>query len=115
GEADFRLSGFEWSLRLSSVMPRTRNRGRATDRVRAPELERANAQFSFATDWFDFGLLAAETLAAIDVRARGTKSLERVREDIVLNSNLSIREKDLLQNLLAIEADDRLREGTSVI
>ena len=54
GEGDFRLSGFEWSLRLSAAA-HGGSFGAGPDQMRAPELTSGNAIYSVASDWFDFG------------------------------------------------------------
>lgn len=70
GECDFRLSGFEWSLRLSAAAI---GQSVGTDLVRmhAPELDEEIRSYSVASDWFDFGVLAAEIVGGVqDQRQR---------------------------------------------
>jgi hypothetical protein len=49
-EPDFRMTGFEWSMRIASVA------GRQNKKIHAPRVEHS---FSFARDWRDLALLFA--------------------------------------------------------
>jgi serine/threonine protein kinase len=115
GAGDFRLSGFEWSLRLSSTGATARGGGGSRNRLRSPELDRIDAQFSFASDWFDFGLLATEVISGISVHGRGRKALERVRSEVKRHPNFSQRERQLILDLLEPHPNNRLRQGTAVL
>lgn len=118
GECDFRLSGFEWSLRVSTPPPITGRAGAASGssnaRLRAPEFEKAEAQYSFASDWFDFGLLAAE-MFGLPVIGRGARAVERLRDQILNLAYLSGPEKALLLGLLEFDPERRLAQSTVVL
>jgi hypothetical protein len=110
GSNDFRLSGFEWSLRVAG------NDGGSTilakQRVaRPPELERGPGEFSTATDWFDFGLLAAELFG---VQVKSLKKLESLRNAVTQFAAFREREKTFLLSLLEPEPDRRLSDGEAV-
>ncbi|CCV11476.1 putative Superfamily I DNA or RNA helicase or helicase subunit-like protein [Mesorhizobium sp. STM 4661] len=110
GSNDFRLSGFEWSLRIAGNDGASANP--AKQRVaRPPELERGPGEFSTATDWFDFGLLAAEMFGA---PVRTVRKLSALKKAITDLPTLREREKTLLLSLLEEEADRRLVDGESV-
>lgn len=113
GEGDFRLSGFEWSLRISggSAPP---NVATASSRLRAPELDRAGGSFSFATDWFDLGVLAAELLG-FEIPKRGKRGLDRLRVQISTSSQLVAAERAVLLNLLEPAAELRLSQTAAVL
>ena len=102
GEGDFRLSGFEWSLRVAGKDGAATRVGQRPG-PRAPELG-AGREYSTLTDWFDFGVLAAELFGcelkphkkAISLRG----AVERLR---VLN----VPEQQLIQRFLADDPDER--------
>jgi hypothetical protein len=113
GECDFRLSGFEWSLRLS-----TAGRGGSLEsgprRMRAPELGTESATYSIASDWFDFGLLAAEVVSGITVAGDGIYALAQLRRDLGDARFLSGEERSLLGGLLLPNPDARRLECVDV-
>jgi hypothetical protein len=104
GAADFRLSGFEWSLRIASP-DGAATKVRHGYTIRAPELQRPDAEYSMATDWFDFGLLAAEILGA---PVRHSKNAEGIRAAISKSSQMREGERDALLHFLADNPDERI-------
>lgn len=115
GNCDFRLSGFEWSLQVSTPPPIS---GRAasvqSSRIRAPELETEDARYSFATDWFDFGIFAAE-LFGLSVLGRGKRALHKLREAIAKYDVLGVSERAFLNSLLEEDPENRSAQGTTIL
>jgi DNA polymerase III delta prime subunit len=112
GHFDLRLSGFEWSLQLSaSTAAATGDRG---GRMRAPELDRVGGAQSFATDWFDFGMLVAEMLG-LPVSGKASRALGTLLTAIDRVSYLTGVEKDLLRRLLAADPELRLARSADVL
>jgi hypothetical protein len=106
GECDFRLSGFEWSLRLSAAAM-GQNVGTDLDRIHAPELDEATPSYSVASDWFDFGLLAAEIIGGFRITGRGLEGLNTLRRSIITSRNLTEPERELISGLLLPNPDER--------
>jgi len=107
GGADFRLSGFEWSLRIAS----SEGAGSGVRHgysISAAELKRADPEYLVATDWFDFGLLAAEVFGA---PVRNSRNVEGVRVAIRALSQLREAERDVLLQFLAENPEDRIASG----
>lgn len=108
---DFRLSGFEWSLRIAG------SEGAAAT-VAEPgtllprELEGSGAEYSTASDWFAFGLLCADLLG---ISPRSFRKRERFRDAIKEASHLQALERQLLLELTAEESDDRLIDEVDVV
>jgi hypothetical protein len=111
GMGDFRLSGFEWSLRISGREGAAASVGRPQGLV-APELAGSAAEYSTATDWFDFGLVAAELLGAPVV---ALKNREGLRKTVSALSNLRDAERALVLRLLEEQSERRLASGEQVI
>lgn len=105
GECDFRLSGFEWSLRLTVDSLSGTSDGPA-GRLRAPELDAAEPSFSMASDWFDFGLLAAELLGFLPI-GHGLDAIDNLRKRIRAASFLSETERSIIDGLLTPNPDVR--------
>ena len=116
GDGDFRLSGFEWSLRLAGAEGGASSVFRKT-RFSAPELDRKDGEHSTATDWYDFGLTAAElfgvpvnttrTRTAIQPLVRGLGHLREAEKDFIWR----LLDQDQEQRLVdAEEIDDLLRK-----
>jgi serine/threonine protein kinase len=110
GDGDFRLSGFEWALRLAG------NDGSAIRvqyryPVQAPEVERAEGEYSPGTDWFDFGLLAAELFGA-PVRAAKKRNVARAAIDKL--HALRESEKAIIRQLIAEDPEERLADSEAV-
>ncbi|TPM02122.1 AAA domain-containing protein [Mesorhizobium sp. B2-3-10] len=115
GECDFRLSGFEWSLQISASPPVAGKAERSdAARLRAPELFGNDGRYSFATDWFDFGLLACE-IFGLSVAGRTNKHLLKLREAIAEHSHLSLSERALLHDLLEADPDQRMAQSAAVL
>lgn len=110
GQADFRLSGFEWSLRLVGLDGAAAKvvRGNAPQ---APELDRDEGEYSTGTDWFDFGLLVAELFGA-PVRASNSRIVARSAVERL--TNLRVRERELILHLLADDEQYRLAGAEAV-
>lgn len=111
GQGEFRLSGFEWSLRVASSDGGASRIAR-THAVRAMELDRGSGEYSTATDWFDFGLLAAN-LFGVDLKAH--KKRDSVRANVERLNVLNNRERDLIHQLLAEDPEERLYDDKSVL
>ncbi|HYH70083.1 MAG TPA: AAA domain-containing protein [Methyloceanibacter sp.] len=111
GQGDFRLSGFEWSLRVASREGAAQRTGRL-DALRAGELARGSGEYSTASDWFDFGVLAAQ-LFGVDIK------LHRKRESLRLSVDrlnaLNRGEREFILQLLAESAEDRLCDDKTVL
>jgi hypothetical protein len=93
-EPDFRMTGFEWSMRIATVA------GRQNRRIRAHGIENS---FSFARDWRDLALLFA-TLFDIPVGPLGDLKIvpSRVAE------HASAAEIRLLRTMMGLEKVVRL-------
>lgn len=108
---DFRLSGFEWSLRVAG------SEGAAV-KVAEPgtlvprELEGAGAEYSTGSDWFAFGLLCAELLG---VSPRGYRKREKFREAVEGMNYLHAPELRLLLELIADNVEDRMIDEADVL
>lgn len=112
GGADFRLSGFEWSLRVAGREGAAREIGRNAKHPRAPELDKNEGEYSTATDWFDFGLVAAELFGA---KVRGTKKRAEIRASIGRLGNLNEAERYILNRLIAEDFENRLLDGEEIV
>ena len=114
GEGDFRLSGFEWSLRLNAAA-HGGALGSVPGRMRAPELAVGSATWSVASDWFDFGVLAAELVG--DERPAGTDlaALDNLRKRILRSRVLLEEERRLVAGLLLPNPDVRRVEHAGVV
>jgi serine/threonine protein kinase/DNA polymerase III delta prime subunit len=111
GQGDFRLSGFEWSLRVAGPDASAAKIDRATV-LMAPELEKTEGEFSTATDWFDFGLIAAELFGA---PVRNTKKREALRSAVDSMQALREGERDLIIRLLAESSEQRLSGSDEIL
>ncbi len=111
GQADFRLSGFEWSLRLVGLDGAAAKvvRGEAPQ---APELDRDSGEYSTATDWFDFGLVVAELFGAA---VRISKNRDVARASVERLSTLRVKEKEFILQLLAEDEEQRLSTSDAII
>jgi serine/threonine protein kinase len=97
GGGDFRLSGFEWSLRVSAAADAVARPSRKT-KLQPPELERIDPEYSTATDWFDFGLVASEMLGLPVATINNRRGL---REAVQTTAHLRSTERELILSLLA--------------
>jgi serine/threonine protein kinase len=110
GEGEFRLSGFEWSLRLTGLDSGPSKVGRKSLFL-APELDRQDGEYSPATDWYDFGLIAAEIFGA------PLKSIKKRSALAALISNLTtLRESEryLIRQLLEENQEHRLVDAEEI-
>ena len=103
GAADFRLSGFEWSLRIAS--PEGAARVRQGYSINAPELRNDNAEYLTATDWFGFGLLAAEVFG---VPVRNLRNIDGVRTAVKRLHQLREGERESILQFLAHSPEERI-------
>lgn len=110
GQGQFRLSGFEWSLRVAAPQGEG-GRVRTRRRLLAPELDRNAQEYSVATDWFDFGLTAAEVFG---VSVSQLRKRESVRSAVSGANFLRESERSLLLQLLSEDPDERLSNGEAV-
>ncbi|MBX3500033.1 MAG: AAA family ATPase [Alphaproteobacteria bacterium] len=111
GEGDFRLSGFEWSLRIAGSDRPSAATGRVRNLV-APELAKAEGEHSTATDWFDFGLVAAE-LFGVPVSA--LRNREAVRSATTRLHTLRNNERYTILRLLEESHELRLASSDEVL
>ena len=97
-EADFQLTGFEWSIRLPSTadrLPSHISRGVGDEQI----------VHSFLQDWHAFGILVA-SLLQVDVRAFLAKRKDADARN--QGEHLTAQERDLLLSLLRVTPHDRL-------
>ncbi|HWF63247.1 MAG TPA: hypothetical protein VN685_01405, partial [Rhizomicrobium sp.] len=113
GECDFRLSGFEWSLRLGAAAMGS-SFGTELSRIRAPELEATTPSYSVASDWFDFGLLAAEVVGGFRPAGNGLAALNELRRSVLAATHLTETERTLIAGLLTPNPDARRIECVEV-
>lgn len=111
GQGDFRLSGFEWSLRLAGQEGAASQVGQRNTLL-APELDGAGSEYSPGTDWFDFGLVAAELFG---VAVKQYRKRAGVRDAVQQLATLREKEKQLIISLLAEDAEKRLSNAEEVI
>ena len=108
---DFRLSGFEWSLRIASREGAAAKVGQGY-LVRAPELERTEAEYSILTDWFDFGLLAAEIFG---VAVHALRKRDLVRSAVQKLGQLRDFERQAILHFIAENPDDRIASAEAAV
>ena len=113
GECDFRLSGFEWSLRLRAAAHGVRF-GAGPGRMRAPEIGLGDGACSIASDWFDFGLLATELTAGLKAGGDGLQALDGLRRSVMASRTVSEEERGILLGLLLPNPDARRGECAGV-
>ncbi|MCJ7997490.1 AAA family ATPase [Rhizobium cremeum] len=111
GAGEFRLSGFEWSLRVAGTDGSAAKVARMSQVV-APELEKADGEYSTATDWFDFGLVAAELFG---VSARTIKKRDAIRTAVTGLQALRDGEKSIILRLLEENHEQRLATSNEVL
>jgi serine/threonine protein kinase/DNA polymerase III delta prime subunit len=108
---DFRLSGFEWSLRIAgSEGAAATVAGPGT--LLPPELEGTSAEYSTASDWFAFGLLCAELLG---VSSRAYRKRDRFRDAVKDAGYLHALEQQFILGLTAEDSEDRMIDEADVI
>ena len=97
GGGDFRLSGFEWSLRVSAADKAVARPSRIA-KLQPPELELVEPEYSTATDWFDFGLLACDLFGLPIATINNRQGL---RNAVQTTAHLRATERELLLSFLA--------------
>jgi hypothetical protein len=93
-EPDFRITGFEWSMRIAAV---------GSGRARKMQAPRAEDAFSFARDWRDLALLFALFL---DIPNGPLADLKVIPSRVA--EHASAAEVRLLRAMLGLEAVERL-------
>jgi hypothetical protein len=93
-EPDFRMTGFEWSMRIASVA------GRQNKKIHAPRVEHS---FSFARDWRDLALLFALFL---DIPSAALGDLKVIPSRV--GDHASASEVRLLRAMLGLEKVARM-------
>ena len=110
GQGEFRLSGFEWSLRLAgpdSGASRVSRKGA----LFAPELDKSDGEYSTATDWYDFGLIAAELFGAPIKNIRKRSALPALVANL---TNLREAEREIVRRLLEENQEQRLVDAEEI-
>ncbi|MEY9533065.1 AAA domain-containing protein [Sinorhizobium fredii] len=109
GKGDFRLSGFEWSIRVAGTDGGS-GRPSQGNVLRAPELE--TGEYSAATDWHDFGIALAELFG---LPQKNFKKISAFRDAINKLSTLNNAEKEVILQILHENPEHRLADDTSVV
>jgi hypothetical protein len=110
GQGNFRLSGFEWSLRLAGADGAAARVGQRNI-LQSPELQ-VSGEYSPATDWFDFGLVAAELFGA---PVQHSRKREVVRDAIRNSPYLRETERTFITGLLEEDPELRLSNGEAIV
>lgn len=110
GQGDFRLSGFEWSLRVSGGGNKIKPGAPAT--LRASEFDRDGGEYSTATDWFDFGVLAANLFGASVTRPR---TRPKLREFVEKPGLFNLAERTLILGLLEDNPEKRTFDDREIL
>lgn len=109
GKGDFRLSGFEWSVRVAG---NDGNSGRPShaNNLRAPEL--SEGEYSAATDWYDFGVAVAEIFG---IERKNFKKIEQLRDAVNKLTTLNNIEKEFILQVLHENPEQRFSDDASVL
>lgn len=110
GQGEFRLSGFEWSLRLAGPDSGASKVLRKNS-FSAPELDRPDGEYSTATDWYDFGLTTAELFG---MPIKSTKKRSALQALIDNLANLRASERDFIRRLLEEKQEQRLVDAEEI-
>lgn len=110
GQGEFRLSGFEWSLRIAGSDGSSAKVGAKNPFV-APELDKPEGEYSTATDWYDFGLVAAALFGA---PLNNTKKRSALQGMVTNLGNLRESERTLIARLLDENPEERLVEPEEI-
>lgn len=110
GQGEFRLSGFEWSLRLAGPDSGASRVSRKSAFC-APELDKPDGEYSTATDWYDFGLTAAELFG---VPIKNTKKRAALPALVANLTNLREAERDIIRRLLEESQEQRLVDADEI-
>lgn len=111
GQGEFRLSGFEWSLRVAGPDSGASKVLRKNPFF-APELEKPDGEYSTATDWYDFGLTAAELFGA---PLRSTKKRAALQGFVNNLTNLREKEREFIWRLLEDKQEQRLVDAEEIV
>jgi len=111
GQGDFRLSGFEWSLRIAG-RDGAASRPGSKETLSAPELDREATEYSTATDWFDFGIMAAELFG---IELKNFKKRFPLRSAIDRLTHLNQSEKSTILQLIEENPEQRLCDDQAVL
>ncbi|MGO8080498.1 AAA domain-containing protein [Rhizobium leguminosarum] len=110
GQGDFRLSGFEWSLRVAGSEGVAAKVGRSAKFI-APELEKPEGEYSTATDWYDFGLMVSELFGVPLKSIKNRSALQKIVGDF---SSLRESERELIIRLLEEKQERRLCDAEEI-
>jgi serine/threonine protein kinase len=110
GQGEFRLSGFEWSLRLAGPDSGASKVGRKSPFL-APELDRPDGEYSTATDWYDFGLTAAELFGVPLKSIKKRSALQAIVDNL---TNLRESERTFIRRLLDDNQEQRLVDAEEI-
>ena len=110
GQGDFRLSGFEWSLRVAGPDGGSSRIG-PNKLFTAPELDQSAGEYSAATDWYDFGLVAAELFG---VPVKNIKKRSAIQGLVANLGNLRDSERQFISQLLDESPEKRLVDPVEV-
>jgi hypothetical protein len=77
-------------------------------------LEQSDTRYSFATDWFDFGVLCTE-LFGFAPTGQGARTVEQLREVVLNLGYLSPPEKAAILGLLEVDPDQRFAQTATVL
>lgn len=105
GMCDFRLSGFEWSLRVAA--------GTASESP-APEMFRPAAQYSVASDWYAFGLVCAQVVAAAEPEAFSPAADPAAGKKLLERAALIPAERKLIVDLINPDPEKRMWHASEV-
>ncbi len=116
GPMSFRLSGFEWSVRLGELYLQDPPISWATP----PEFSSIwDSGYQPENDWYGFGMLAARCLLSVEAYHKFSpiERHERVAKDIDRSTDkyLSDLERLILQRLIDRKRVDRLMRGSDII
>jgi serine/threonine protein kinase len=110
GQGDFRLSGFEWSLRVAGTGNKIKPGTAST--LKAAEVDKGIGEYSTATDWFDFGVLAANIFGASVTKPR---TRAKLREFVERPSLFNLPERQLILGLLEDDPEKRLFDDREIV
>ncbi|QCK88710.1 helicase [Phreatobacter aquaticus] len=110
GQGEFRLSGFEWSLRIAGPDGGSSKVG-VKNPFSAPELDKPAGEYSTATDWYDFGVVAAELFGAPLKSIRKRSALQGLVSNL---GNLRESERTFIARLLDENPEERLVEPEEI-
>lgn len=109
GKGDFRLSGFEWSVRVAGIDGGT---GKASQGNLLKSPEAHNGEYSAATDWHDFGIAVAELFG---LPQKNFKKVDAYRDAINKLATLNNTEKEFILQVLHENPEQRLADDNSVL